>query len=119
MRGSFLKSKLHNHVSQQTSDPKVVAKLVEVVIEAIEREGISADLSAIVCNSVSVKEVNAFLLDNMINKLREKSVVLGNFAGGIQVKLHDKQMILDISDEALVNLLNSYRKGFRDLLFHK
>jgi V/A-type H+-transporting ATPase subunit E len=115
----FFKNELHSQISQQASEPKVIAKLLEVVVTAIEKDGISADLSAIVPHSVSVKEVNAFLLDNIIGKLREKSVVLGNFAGGVQVKLHDKQMVLDISDEALVDLLNGYRKGFRDLLFQK
>ncbi len=115
----FFKSELHHQVSQQTSDPKVIAKLVDVVVAAIEKEGISADLSAIVSKSVSVKEVNTYLVESMVAKLREKSVVLGNFDGGIQVKLHDKQMVLDVSDDALVDLLNNYRKGFRELLFQK
>lgn len=113
----FFKSELSQLVKQQTSDPKIIARLIEVVLTAIQKDGISANLSAVVAQSIPSKEVNALLAQNLLAQLREKSVVLGNFSGGIQVKVHDKDLTLDITDEALVELLNTYRKGFRELVF--
>jgi len=58
------------------------------------------------------------LTHQVLNRLREKSVVLNGFDGGIQVKLHEQKMTLDLTDEALIELLQRYlRKDFRDLLF--
>ncbi len=113
----FFKSELGQLIRRQSSDPKIISRLIEAVISAIEKEGLSANLSAVIPQAVPAKEVNALLAQNMIDQLQEKSVVLGNFGGGIQVKLHDKEVTLDITDEALVELLNTYRKGFRELVF--
>jgi V/A-type H+-transporting ATPase subunit E len=113
----FFKSELHRFIIEHTVDPKVIARLIEAVISAIEKEGMSANLSVAIPKAVSPKEVNTYLAENTLNKLKEKSVVIGDFAGGVQIKLHDKEMTIDITDEALVDLLSIYRKGFRDLLF--
>ena len=75
-------------------------------------------MSAIIPQSVSAKEVNRFLGEGILNRLKEKSVELGEFAGGAQVKLHDKKMTIDITDKSLMELLSGYvRKDFRKLLF--
>lgn len=114
----FFNSELHRYIVEHTADPKTIARLTEAVIAAIEKEGISANLSVLIPKSVPPKEVNAFLAENTLNKLKEKSVAIGDFAGGVQVKLNDKQMTIDITDEALVDLLSVYRKGFRELIFN-
>jgi V/A-type H+/Na+-transporting ATPase subunit E len=115
----FFNTELLNLITTHTADPQVIAKLINAIIEAIEKEGISTDLSVIVPKSVSAKEINAFLGENILNKIKEHSVVLGGFSGGVQVKLHNKQMIIDVSDKALVDILSTYRKGFRELFFQK
>ncbi len=109
---------LQKVLEEQVSDPKVIAKLVTSIIQAIDREGISTELSVIVPESVSAKEVNKLLGDGILQKLETKSVSLGEFVGGAQVKLLDKKMTIDITDGALMELLSSYvRKDFRKLLF--
>lgn len=113
----FFNTELQQLVNHQASDPKVIAKLIEAVIKAIEKEGISADLSVIVPQTVTSKEINTYLGENILNKLKERSVVLGHFNAGVQVKLHDKRMTIDISDKALIDILSSYRRGFRELFF--
>jgi V/A-type H+/Na+-transporting ATPase subunit E len=113
----FFNEELQQLITAQATDPKVIAKLIDVIIKAIEKEGTSADLSVIVPQNVSTKEINGFLGENVLNKLKEHSVILGGFSGGVQVKLHNKKMTIDISDKALIDILSSYRKGFRELFF--
>jgi V/A-type H+/Na+-transporting ATPase subunit E len=115
----FFKDELYQLVDKQTADPKLLAKVIDVIINAIKKDGLSADFSAIISKQIPVKEVNAFLGENALSQLREKSVVLGDVQGGVQVKLHDKKLMIDLSDDALIDLLNTYRKGFRELLFQR
>lgn len=113
----FFNGELHQLITAQTVDPKVIARITDVIIQSIEKEGIDSDLSVIVPHAVSSKEVNAFLGEHILSKLKEQSVVLGAFSGGVQVKIHGKNMIIDISDKAIAEILGSYRKGFRELFF--
>ncbi len=118
-----IESKLFNKsikeiVEKHPEESKLAAKLTDAIVKAIEKDGVSADFSVAVAHSLSVKEVNAMLTEHILSKLREKSVTLGNFASGIQVKLHDKKMTLDISDKVLTELVANYvRKDFRKWIF--
>lgn len=105
-------------VDKQTIDPEIGAKLINALVEAIEKEGTSAQFSAIIPAKVPADQVNAKLVSQVLQKLREKSVVVGNFNGGVQLKLHDRKLTLDLSDQALKELLSQYiRKDFRKILF--
>jgi V/A-type H+/Na+-transporting ATPase subunit E len=115
----FFNAELQKQISVQASDPKVISKLIDAIIKAIEKEGLSSDFSVIIPQAVSAKEVNAFLGENILNKLKDHTVNLGPISAGVQVKLHNKNMTIDISDAALVDILNTYRKGFRELFFQK
>ncbi len=114
----LLNSELTDWLKQQTPDPNIAAKLISALVEAVEKEGISADFSAVIPATVPAEKVNILLLKGIMEKLREKSVVVGEFNGGVQLKLHDRNMTLDLSDAALKELIGQYiRKDFRELLF--
>jgi V/A-type H+-transporting ATPase subunit E len=105
-------------IEKQSADPKVVANLIQAIISAVQKEGMETDLSALIPKTVSVQEVNALLGDQIIKKLKEGTVVTGEFAGGAQIRLNGKYILLDISDHPLKELLSNYvRKDFRKLLF--
>ena len=115
---TLFSNELRKVVERQSSDSKIIAKLLASIVHAIEKEGIETQLSAVIPSVVSVDEVNRLLGEEILKKLREGSVTLGEFAGGAQVKLLDKKMTIDITDEALIELLSNYvRKDFRKLLF--
>lgn len=116
----FFSDQLATWVQEQTSDPKVGAELISALVEALKKEGTSADFSAAIGSKVSTEKVNALLAKQILSQLKEKSVVLGNFAGGVQIKLHDHNLTLDMSDEALRELMQRYlRKDFREIIFKK
>ncbi len=97
---------------------KVLANLIEAVVKGIEKEGIECDLQAYISSAVSARDINELLAPQVIKRLREKGVLVGTFAGGIQVKLVGENLMIDLSEEALTELLCSYvRKDFREMFF--
>jgi len=109
---------LEQLVSKQTKDPKVIGKLVDAIVKAIEKEGLKTDISVVIPNTVKPDEVNAVLGEGVLKKLKDGGVKLGGFSGGAQVKLLEKKMTIDITERSLIDLLSKYlRKDFRQLLF--
>lgn len=109
---------LHRYLNEGASDPKLVSKIIDAIVGAIEKEGIGANLSAVIPKTVSTKEVNTLIGERLVSKLNEKGVILGGFSGGAQVKVHDKKLTIDITDSALQELLSSYvSKDFRKFFF--
>ncbi len=105
-------------INANTSNSNVVAQLINAVVTAIEKQGIGVDLEALIPQKVPVEAVSNALGAHMASKLRSGGISLGQFVGGAQVKIVDKRMTIDISDNALRELLVSYtRKDFRKKLF--
>ncbi len=115
----FFNKELTKLIDGEMKKPEVVAKLVEAIVKAIDKEGIEADLEAIIPKSISAESVNSALGSAIIDRLKAKGVVLGEIEGGAEVKMLDAHLTLDISDEALKNLLADYiRDDFRELIFN-
>lgn len=105
-------------VEKQTINPQLQAKLLGTLISAVEKEGTSADFAAHIGKEVPKEEIMAALGRQILEKLKEKEVTVADFIGGVQLKLVDRRLILDISDDALRELVGRYiRKDFRTLLF--
>lgn len=105
-------------LAEATSDPQVIAKFIDCIIQAIEKEGTGADFEAIIPKKVDPKEVVKHLLAEVVKKLNGQTVVLGDISGGAQVKIRDKRMTIDISDAVLQQILARYvSKDIRELVF--
>jgi V/A-type H+-transporting ATPase subunit E len=105
-------------LSKHVQDARVLAQLITAIVKAVEKEGLDADLSVLIPASVPARDVNALLLKDVLDKLKEKSVLVGPLTGGIEVKLRKENLIIDFSDIALKELVAGYiRKDFREILF--
>lgn len=105
-------------ISKHTQDPNVLVQLIEAVVHAVNREGLDVNLSVSIPASVPARTVNIMLSKEILERLREKSVLVGPLTGGIEVKLHKENITLDLSDAALKELVARYiRKDFRELIF--
>lgn len=124
----LLKQKIESHffngnlsalIDKSASDPNVVATLIKAIVKALEAEGMAADLTALVPKSISERQVNELLIEDMLSKLREKSVVIGDFTGGAQLRINNKKLTIDLSSQAIKELLSSHlvRKDFRKMVF--
>lgn len=111
-------SQLKETLKGITTDPKVIGRLIEAMVKGVEKEGIAADLAAIIPEAVPAEEVAGFLAEEVLQKLAKGGVKLGPITGGAQVKLTDKKVTLDMTDESFRKLLANYvRKDFRTLFF--
>jgi V/A-type H+/Na+-transporting ATPase subunit E len=104
--------------AQQMQSPEVISRLIEACVEAIEKEGMQANFSVYIPAAVPARTINEMLGKEILEKLKEKSVLIGPLSGGIEVKLHDQNITIDLSDAALKELVASYvRKDFREFFF--
>lgn len=115
---SLFNPALQQWVVEQLGDNNNYAKLIDVVVKAIEKEGLQTDLSVKIPEKLDVSEINARLSQEIVNILKNRSVELSDIPGGIQVKLPGKNMVLDLSSTALEEIVSSFvRKDFRKLFF--
>lgn len=118
LESKFFNEELESILREQLSKPEVISQLVNGIVSAIEKDGITTDLTAVIPRSVSAKDVSALLIQNVRNRLENKPLEIGSFAGGAQVKLINQKMTLDLTDQALKELLAHYmRKDFRHIIF--
>lgn len=118
IEGKLFNDELGSLLERETTDDKVVGTLITAIVNAVEKEGVQVDLSALVPANVSVQSINNLLSENILKRLRNQSVEVGSFQGGAQLKLHNKKLTIDISDQALKELLGMYlRKDFRESFF--
>lgn len=99
-------------------DPAIVADLLKSIVKAIEKEGLAVNLTAEIPKSVSSKEMNGLLGEKILKTLANGTTVLGEFNGGVKVRLNNKRMTLDVTKETIKDLLAAYlRKDFRKMIF--
>lgn len=109
---------LEHLLKKELSVSETLSRLIQVMISAIEKDGLSADLEVVVSQSASVDDVNQLLGEKILQKIKNQTVTLGNFEGGVKIKLKDQNLTLDVSDQTLNELLARYvRKDFRKLFF--
>ncbi len=114
----LLNHNLYQMISQATSSPEILAKMVEAVVKAVEDEGLETDLSAIIPTAVDPKAVNELLGKEVLKQLKENSVVIGPKKGGIELKLHKENITIDLTDTAILELMTRYvRKDFHKYFF--
>ena len=118
-----IEEKLFNHeltrlFAKNMQSPEILSRLIEAVIKSLEKDGVEGSLSVYIPAAVPVRTINEMLAKDILERLKEKSVLVGPLAGGIEVKLHDQNITIDISDTALKELVASYiRKDFREFFF--
>lgn len=109
---------LQHLLDNQLVDPKIVADIINGIVQAVEKEGLTTDLSVVIPRIVSPDDVSALLLDGVRKRLKGKVLEIGGFAGGARVKLLGKKLTIDLSDQAIKELIANYmRKDFRKLIF--
>lgn len=113
-----LKEDLQRFLQAELNQPKVIAKLIEALIAAFEADGVDADLEVFVSSHVPPREINEILAERFLKRLKDHSVLLGSFGGGIQLKIEGDRVTYDLTDRALAEMLSEYlRRDFRDLFF--
>lgn len=95
-------------VTGPLKDSKLVAKIIESMVEAIKSEGIDSDLQLVLSDSGLKSDLSKLVKAEVWKRLEKSGVALGNIKGGVQVKIVDKDLTLDMSQEAIAGLLASF-----------
>lgn len=120
IQSQLFNPELQKLMQEAPKESQLISRLIEVVISALEKEGLGADLSVSIGNKFDPHQVTQELSGNILSALREKEVQLGGFASGMQVKVHKNNVILDFSDSALTDLISQFvRRDFRNFFFEK
>lgn len=113
-------STLTSLLTEKLNHPDLLADLIKAIVGSVEKQGISANLSAAISSKVSAQEINKLLGQEVLKKLEGSTVSLSNLPAGVTVRLKDKQMTIDMSLEAVQELVSSYiRKDLREMIFGK
>lgn len=114
----FFKPHIVKMVTSSFESKEVVGRLAEVVIEALKKEGLDADLEVIIPKGVPVKEMVSYLGSKIVSQFTEESVKQGLFNGGVQIRAVKDNLTVDITEQTLSELLAAYiRKDLRLLIF--
>lgn len=114
----FLNENLAERITESTSDPKILADMLTAIVEAVSDEGLDTEISAIIPSVIEPRQVNELIGKDILDKLKEKSVIIGPQKGGVEIKLHKEKLTIDMSDTALFDLMTRYvRKDFHQFFF--
>jgi V/A-type H+-transporting ATPase subunit E len=114
----FFSKELSDLVAKETGNPQLIVKMIESFMHSLEEQGIEEDFEVIIPKEIPARSINALLGQKILDRLKNKSVELGDFRGGVQIQMKGRQITIDISDTELRELIAAYiRRDFRDLLF--
>ena len=114
----LFKRELDASINEDMASASFVGTLLKALVEAIEKDGITANLQAVISKNTNPDEAVQELGTSAAAKILKENISVGSFAGGAQLKVKDRQFTLDMSDQALKEMLAQYlRKDFRNWLF--
>ena len=86
--------------------------------QAIQKEGIDVDLAIELGKQCTADEIVHSIGKELQERLRINSIAVGNFHGGIRVRLIGKNYTVDMSNLTLIELFSQFcRKDVREMLF--
>ncbi|MFN4173786.1 MAG: hypothetical protein ACK4HV_01610 [Parachlamydiaceae bacterium] len=110
---------LLNRVESKMSHPDIACKLIDCVCETIQKEGLHSPLHLTIGNKINIQELINALSIELKAKLEKGPIEIGSFTGGAKIKLQDKNLTIDVSDNALKELFSAFlkRPDLRALIF--
>lgn len=109
---------LERLVKQEMASPQIIVDLIQSFMRSLEEQGIEEDFEVVIPKEISPRSINSLLTDKVLEHLKGRSVVLGDFHGGVQVRMKGREITIDISDAVVRELIARYiRRDLRDLVF--
>lgn len=105
-------------VLKEMADPKVVSHLIDAFMKIMEEKGVEEDFVAVIPKSITPRSINSLLGKQILERLQNQTVVVGDFAGGAQIQLKGRRITIDISDVTVRELIALYiRRDFREMVY--
>jgi len=105
---------LHNQLGKEQE----LASLINVILAAIEKEGLETDLSIKIPQTISPEKILSLLSQKMAARLKASDITCADIKGGVKITLKNKHMTIDLSQKTLQEIITSFlRKEFRRIFF--
>jgi V/A-type H+-transporting ATPase subunit E len=109
---------LNQIVKTEMKDPHVISKLLTAFVSYIEKNGIDGDISVIIPKDIDPRSVSSLLSSKVMEKLKDP-IEMGQFDGGLLIKLKGEKITVDVTDSVVRELIGSYiRRDLRELVFN-
>lgn len=99
---------LNSEVERVMGGQDVVASAVAVILSLIEKEGLGVNLDVLLPKHVDINAICETLRGNLGEKLKKSALLVPEVKGGVELRLKDKKMSIDLTDRAVEELLASY-----------
>lgn len=118
LENSFFSQELMKISTEALQDPTLLAKLVEALIEAIQKQGLDVDLAVLIGKKVNKEAVQSLLASKILEKVEGKTLQIGEKQSGCVVKMKQQHMSIEMTEETLQEALSDYLKeDVRKMLF--
>jgi len=105
-------------LASKMQDADQMALVLDALIAAIKKDGLDADIEVTLGQALDKQQLVQALAPAIREYLKDAKFAAGLFSGGLSVHLRDEHLVIDVSDEALRELLARFlRKDFRQMLF--
>lgn len=113
---TFFNPTLTELISSEMKGASFVANLLSALVSAVEKEGMGAELKAIIGAQVDKEAAAKSLAANLLDKLKG-GLTVGSFVGGVQLKLVNESLTVEVTEEVVGHLLAAYlRDDFRKVV---
>jgi V/A-type H+-transporting ATPase subunit E len=109
---------LSSLVLREMTDPHLIANLIKTFMKSMENKGFEEEFTAVIPKNIPPRLINELLGSEILERLQNETVLVGDFIGGIQIQMKEKQITIDISDATVRELIALYiRRDFREMIF--
>ncbi|OGN59427.1 MAG: hypothetical protein A3F40_02660 [Chlamydiae bacterium RIFCSPHIGHO2_12_FULL_27_8] len=114
----FIKN-LYETIINESNNSNVIVDIITVILDAVKKDGLDTDVTVYISKNADKEKVNSFILKKAFEKLKNKEIIVGDFDGGVKIKLLDRNLTIDLSSDFLKELLSNYlRSDFREKVFN-
>lgn len=105
-------------VANSMAQKEVVAELMGALLKAMEKEGLDGDFSVYLGQMTFNNDMLTLLREKIFGSQKSVEISLGDFLSGFKIKIREKKITLDMSDEAVRETIIRYlADDFRKLFF--
>jgi V/A-type H+/Na+-transporting ATPase subunit E len=109
---------VNEFLTRELKDEKKIAKLLDLVVQKIQEEGVQGTLLVFLGKHLSKDEVVQALSKNALDRIGPQGIVISDEEVGAIIKIVDKHLVIEITKDVLRDLMSDFmRPDFRKFLF--
>lgn len=94
----------------------VCSKIIDALVQAVDKEGLSANLRVILPQSVTIQEILNSLVPAVKKRLEKGGIEVGKQVSGVILEVKDQNLGIAVTDETLLSLLQEgFTKELREV----